>query len=418
MSEILLAPLSHFADVVMGQSPGADLCNTEGLGLPFLQGCAEFGVRHPQSEIYCSPPLRVAKAGSVLISVRAPVGTMNYADQDYCIGRGLGAFKAKASVSNTIFLKHAVELNVAYLHRRSQGSTFAAVSTDDVKTVPIPVFTPEKQAKIAAILSCIDATIGKTEALIAKYQQIKAGMMHDLFSRGVLPSGQLRPTLQQAPELYQETVIGWIPKEWGIVAIERLCSDVVDCPHSTPLYEMDGVPCIRTADMIPGELLLEQAYRVSEKAYWNRVSRLVPKSGDIIYSREGERLGIASPVGSDAVCLGQRVMLLRPFDRGAAQFLMWAMNMPSFYRQVIKGLGATTSPHVNVGDVKKILVPNPSAAEQYRIGELIEKVHQQVATEKDSLEKLYRKKRGLAQDLLSGAVAIRLSNTAQGLTNG
>jgi type I restriction enzyme, S subunit len=105
-------------------------------------------------------------------------------------------------------------LNAAYLHRRSQGSTFAAVSTDDVKTVPIPVFEPQKQAKIATILSGIDTAIEKTEALIAKYQQIKAGLMHDLFTRGVLPNGQLRPSREQAPELYQETAIGWIPREW------------------------------------------------------------------------------------------------------------------------------------------------------------------------------------------------------------
>lgn len=226
MSELMSVPLDRFADVTMGQSPGAELCNTVGKGLPFLQGCAEFGRRSPETTIFCSPPLRIARAGSVLISVRAPVGTMNYADQDYCIGRGLGAFKAKQGVSNTIFLKHAVEQNSVYLHRRSQGSTFAAVSTADVQTVPIPAFALAKQNKIATILTSIDTAIEKTEALIEKYRQIKAGLMHDLFTRGVFPNGQLRPPREQAPGLYQETVIGWIPKDWRLEACGSLCTRI------------------------------------------------------------------------------------------------------------------------------------------------------------------------------------------------
>ncbi len=100
MSELQHRPLADYADVTMGQSPESDLCNTQGKGLPFLQGSAEFGRRNPESAIFCHPPLRTAKAGAVLISVRAPVGSMNYADQEYCIGRGLGAFKAKRACPN------------------------------------------------------------------------------------------------------------------------------------------------------------------------------------------------------------------------------------------------------------------------------------------------------------------------------
>lgn len=226
MSELAFAPLATFADIAMGQSPGAETCNNDGKGLPFLQGCAEFGQRSPTTEVFCSPPLRVGKANSVLISVRAPVGTMNYADQDYCIGRGLAAFKAKPDSADIIFLKHAVELNSGFLHRRSQGSTFAAVSSADVRNVPVPNIPYAKQKKIAAILTSIDTAIEKTEALIEKYQQIEAGLMHDLFTRGVLPNGQLRPPRDQAPALYQETAIGWIPADWRVENLGRMAKIV------------------------------------------------------------------------------------------------------------------------------------------------------------------------------------------------
>src|SRR3546814_8583860 len=74
--------------------------------------------------------------------------------------------------------------------------------------------------------------------------------------------------------------------------------------------DLDEIPCIRTADMVPGELLVEQAYHVSERTYRERSSRMALEPGDVIYSREGERLGIASPVGDVTVCMGQRVMAL------------------------------------------------------------------------------------------------------------
>jgi type I restriction enzyme S subunit len=266
-----------------------------------------------------------------------------------------------------------------------------------------------KQKRIASILKTIDSTIQKTEVLIAKYHQIKAGMMHDLFTRGVDAHGRLRPPREQAPELYKESPVGWIPKEWDCVQISDLCSHVVDCPHSTPFYQDSGVACIRTADMEPGQLLLEQAYKVSQADYLTRVQRLTPRKGDIIYSREGERLGIASPVGEDKICLGQRVMLLRPDQKVDQNFLLWSMNLPGFYRRVVRGLGATTSPHVNVGDVKNVLTYRPPEIEQIFIGKYIRTVHSRLICEERCRKKLLSQKDGLMHDLLTGRVRVKVT---------
>jgi len=266
------------------------------------------------------------------------------------------------------------------------------------------------QKKIANILTSIDNAIEKTEALIHKYQQIKAGLMHDLFTRGVTADGKLRPPREKAPELYKETPIGWIPKEWECSPVKELCSQIVDCPHSTPEYQDHGIPCIRTADMKPGELLIDQAYCVNEKSYFDRIGRLIPQCGDIIYSREGERLGIASPVGKQKVCLGQRVMLLRPSQETDSDFLLWSLNMPGFFTQVIKGLGATTSPHINVGDIKMILTPKPKRKEQTVIGDFLRQAHKKIQAEEVYTKKLFSKKMGLMQDLLTGKVRVKAAN--------
>ncbi|MDA3898555.1 MAG: restriction endonuclease subunit S [Desulfobacteraceae bacterium] len=288
-----------------------------------------------------------------------------------------------------------------------RGGTRAKLNQNELRCIKINI--PKEvsvQKKISKILQILDQAIEKTEALIHKYQQIKSGLMHDLFNRGLSADGKLRPPREQAPELYQETPIGWVPKAWDCVPVNDLCLQVVDCPHSTPFYQDNGIPCIRTADMVPGQLLLDQAYRVSKIDYLKRIQRLTPKQGDIIYSREGERLGIASPVGEDKVCLGQRVMLLRPGQEVDQNFLLWSMNLPYFYRRVVKGLGATTSPHVNVGDIKNIMTYRPPEKEQVFIGKSIKTVQAKLLTEELYRKKLITQKSGLMHDLLTGKVPV------------
>ena len=302
-----------------------------------------------------------------------------------------------------------------YFSRLANGSTRYGLSSSSIACTSIPLAPLPQQRRIAEILSTLDEAIEETEALIAKYQQIKTGLMHDLFTRGVTPDGHLRPTRAQAHHLYKDSPLGWIPREWEIVRVKDLCRDIVDCPHSTPTYTTSGVSCIRTADMQPGVLLLDQAYRVSETEYIERVARLVPQEGDIIYSREGERLGIASPVGRERVCLGQRVMLMRPTCETNSDFLLWALNTPDFYRRILAGLGATTSPHINVGDIRKALLVQPSSVEQDQSGNLLARYSRLVRAEQIQLAKLKQVKHGLMQDLLTGRVRVKVAEAEEKL---
>lgn len=270
----------------------------------------------------------------------------------------------------------------------------------------IPSISRGHQQKIATILTTIDTAIVKTQELIDKYRNIKTGLMNDLFTRGIGSDGKLRPPRSEAPELYKKTELGWIPKEWGDIDIDGFCADIADCPHSTPNYIDSGYYCIRTADLEPGMLKLENAYLVGEKDYQSRIQRLRPKKNDIIYSREGERLGIAAPVGEETVCLGQRVMILRAQPYYSSQYLLWYMNYQPFYRDITSGLSATTSPHVNVGDIKVRRIPKPGKDEQFEIGRRIQGIQKRIERELKYQSKLQKQKAGLMQDLLTGKVEV------------
>src|SRR5262249_32271080 len=121
-----------------------------------------------------------------------------------------------------------------------------------------------QQIRIAEILSTVDEAIEQTEALIAKTRQIKAGLSPDLFSRGLTSAGNLRPTPTKAPNLYRETQLGWIPKEWDCLTFERLLTDAVvaeiqDGNHGELHPKRDdfvpeGIPFLMAKDLSPGEI--------------------------------------------------------------------------------------------------------------------------------------------------------------------
>jgi type I restriction enzyme S subunit len=415
MRELRYAPLSEFADVTMGQSPGAELCNHEEKGLPFLQGCGEFGARHPETQIYCSPPLRVAKKNSVLISVRAPVGTMNYADQDYCVGRGLGSFKAKPGLSNSVFLRHAVEQSAGYLHRRSQGSTFAAVSTADVRNIPVPAFSPKIQNKIAAIFTSIDTAIDKTEALIAKHQQIKAGLMHDLFTRGVLPNGQLRPARSEAPELYRKTAVGWIPRNWQPLTLRELvgAGSIVNGPFGSDLltHELraEGIPVLYVQDIKPGAFTrVSNAHVTAQKA--NELAFCNVRRGDVLVAKVGGP-PCDSCVYEDnlTAIVTQDVIRIRPSGEVDSVYLGALLNS-SYGRKVIKKISIEgTRERVSLTEFKGLAFPIAQPDEQKHIAQWVVQMQAAITAERDKVEKLQKQKRGLMQDLLTGKVPVPIN---------
>lgn len=146
-----LVPLKHVATVIAGQAPPSEQVLDLANGLPFVQGNAEFGVVSPTARYECSTPSKIAQTGDILLSVRAPVGAMNVADQRYGIGRGLAAIRPTIS-NDARFVAYAIRANLQYLHAASTGTTFAAISADDLRSLRIPLPPLQEQRRIADFL--------------------------------------------------------------------------------------------------------------------------------------------------------------------------------------------------------------------------------------------------------------------------
>jgi type I restriction enzyme S subunit len=174
--------LGEVGEIIMGQSPPSALVNQEGNGIPFLQGSAEFGAKYPLPKNWIVKPLKLAPKNSILISIRAPVGDLNIADNVYCIGRGLAAIKVNNSKANNFFIWFVLQLFSDRLVKISQGSTFEAIGHNELNNFLIPLPPLSEQKRIAEILSQIDQAIEKEEKYKEKLERLKKGLMEDLLT--------------------------------------------------------------------------------------------------------------------------------------------------------------------------------------------------------------------------------------------
>lgn len=152
-------------ELIMGQSPKSDTYNFEGKGIPFFQGKAEFGDVYPTVSKYCTAPKKIAEAGDILLSVRAPVGPTNIANIQCCIGRGLAAIRPNRKNTITNYMLYFFRNFEIEISKKGKGSTFSAITKKELEEINIPLPPLKEQKRIVAKLDTLFAKIDKAIAL-------------------------------------------------------------------------------------------------------------------------------------------------------------------------------------------------------------------------------------------------------------
>lgn len=172
--------LGDIAYVTMGQSPKSEYYNTEGKGYPFLQGNRTFGFKHPTFDTYTSVMTKQAKAGDVIMSVRAPVGDLNITPVEMCLGRGVCSLRMKNG--NQDFLFYIMKHCVPHLLKKESGTVFGSVNKNDISGLEVDI--PEDvqvQNKIAGVLSALDEKIEVNNALNANLEMQAQTLYANMF---------------------------------------------------------------------------------------------------------------------------------------------------------------------------------------------------------------------------------------------
>ena len=173
--------LSDIATITMGQSPKGDTYNENGTGTVFFQGRAEFGFRFPTRRLYTTDPKRMAQDNDVLMSVRAPVGDLNVAFEDCCIGRGLGAIHSKDNHQSFVFytmLALRDQLDIF----NGEGTVFGSINRDALNSMPIRIPPREVIDKFENIVSPMDAVIRNNYEESCRLQDIRDSLLPRLMS--------------------------------------------------------------------------------------------------------------------------------------------------------------------------------------------------------------------------------------------
>jgi type I restriction enzyme, S subunit len=151
--------LGNIADIIAGQSPPSSTYNSDGNGIPFFQGKADYGEKYPSVRYWCTEPTKISLPDDILISMRAPVGPVNINTVESCIGRGLSAIRVKKNVSRD-FLYFWLKQNQHIIAAKQTGSTFKAITQKILSEIVVPFPSYTDQLHIANLLS-------KAENLIA-----------------------------------------------------------------------------------------------------------------------------------------------------------------------------------------------------------------------------------------------------------
>lgn len=322
---------------------------------------------------------------------------------------GFSVVRARKGASDPAFLFHTL-MGSAVLeqaNRHAIGSSYPAVTEKDVARFRVYSPSPIHQAKIAEVLDTLDAAIRGTEAVVAKLRAMKQGLMHDLLTRGINANGDLRPPQPEAPHLYHQTPLGWLPREWDWGKLEdycsRICVGIVIKPADH--YVDEGVPTLRSANVREG-YISESDFVYISTASNAMLNKSQIRKGDILTVRTGyPGTSAVVPEEYDG-CNCVDILISTPIGSISSEFLCNWINSPFGKGQVLSGQGGLAQQHFNVGEMRELIVVKPRKTEQDEITSRIDTAEGRIQTEQNILNKLRLQKSGLMDDLLTGRVPV------------
>ena len=346
--------LKECCTIIAGQSPESKYYNSNGVGLPFFQGKADFGELYPSIRVYCSQPTKIAEKDDILLSVRAPVGPTNLAPCKVCIGRGLTAIRP-SEVLLTRYVLLFFRYFEAQLASKGTGTTFKAITQDVVKNLEIPIPPlPEQErivSRIEELFSQLDAgveTLKKTKAEIVLYRQA-------VFS----------------------SVIGkydGVSKKLSDIAVTVDGDRGKNYPKKAELTQTGDCLFLTAANVKPyGWSFEDNTFISKEKDGILHGGRL--QKNDVVITTRGTLGNVAiydESVPFDTVRINSCMLIIRVTDESVSPYYLAQYLMsPMFKYQIAKLKSGTAQPQIPANILREIPLKIPSSNDQNAIiGEL------------------------------------------------
>ena len=320
--------LKEIAKITMGQSPDSSSYNEEGDGLPFFQGNADFGELYPNERVWCNDPKKIAEPGDILISVRAPIGALNYAKDRCCIGRGLAAITIEDTAERN-YVFHLLKARNTDLNNQGTGSTFKAIGKAVLEELQVPQISSDEQQKCMNMMDLLESIIRERKKQIESFDNLIKARFVEMFGD---------------PENNEKQ---WKMNEFGDICTVRQGLQIPISKRLTE-YEDDCYEYITVQYLHGGK---EREYIKSPKP------TVICTKDDILMTRTGNTGMVITNV--DGVFHNN--FFLIDFDRTKydKDFLVNYLNLDIIQADIIRRAGTSTIPDLNHGEFYKIKVYEP-----------------------------------------------------------
>lgn len=401
LSEIGLVPvdweiseLKTKATITMGQSPKSDSYNSECIGMPFMQGRKTFGDKYHSIDTWCTDPKKIAKRNDVLISVRAPVGDVNVATTDLCIGRGLASLRMHNG--NNEFLYYLLKNYSKEITNRETGTVFASINKKGLETIKLPFPSDIEQKAIANILSTLDEKIETNNQINEKLEEMAQAIFKHWFVDFEFPNENGEPYKTSGGEMV-ESELGLIPIDWKIGDIYNIIDVKYGAAYKSKQFNEngEGLPLIRIRDLKNANPL----FYTTEK----HPNETIVNIGDILLGMDAE----FTPTiwkGKKAY-LNQRVCQLKPNKDYVHKYYVYELIKPfmKFYEHSKVG---TTVIHLGKADIDKIRICIPTKEVLKEFSILINPIFQKILEVSNENLLLKEIRDTLLPKLMSGEIRV------------
>ncbi|BBL45740.1 type I restriction-modification system, specificity subunit S [Nanobdella aerobiophila] len=407
--------LNEVSNIMMGQSPPSSAYNNRGGGLPFIQGSRDFGDMYPSITTFTTICNKKAPKGSILFSVRAPVGDVNIADRELCIGRGIAAIFPTNTLLNSSYLYYYLVYMAPTIKRQSSGTTFESIKKSDLEYLPIPLPPLEEQKSIADVLSTIDREIENINNLIEKTEKLKKNLMN------LLLYGKIR--IKKENNIYRfyketnfkdlgnvsiEIGINKIPKEWEVKKLKDIVikAKMGGTPsRNISEYWNGDIPFIKAQDITKtGKYSYQTEEYITEYGLKNSNAWIIPKDS-LLLSAYGS-IGFLK-INKIPIATNQQIIGIIPKEEIVdIEFLYyWYLYFQPFWNKFIK---TTTLPHLTQEIILDSPVPVPPLEEQKSIADVLSTIDRKIDLLKRKKELIIEVKKWFMKKLLTGEIRIKI----------
>lgn len=362
--------LGEIAEIIMGQSPKGETCNNSGIGVPLLNGPTEFSSFYPLPTQFTTDPKRHSEIDDLLFCVRgSTTGKMNWSDQKYAIGRGIGAIRHKNGPKLNHFIKAIIEYNLPILLQSATGSTFPNVSRDQLIGLKIKVPSLSTQSAIAEILSSLDDKIELNNKINQELEDLAQTLFKRWFIDFEFPNENGEPYKSSGGEMV-ESELGEIPKGWEVGKF----GDLVKIINGYAFKSIDfnnffseGIIKIRN---INGTIVdIVNTDFVSFEVVRNLNDKFKIESGDILIAMTGAEVGKIGVVAKTqkSLWLNQRVGKILPNNIYHLSYLHTMFNVLNLEEVIRNEAMGSAQPNISSQGIEsiKLLIPQTTLINKF-----------------------------------------------------